>query len=312
MSVRGAFVLLRVPGVALVALASSGCAASTQPTASPADVVRVAGDLGARTVGTSCAHGRSELTDLTLAEWRLHPGSTAFDADWACIALEDNLARDSMAGCAPPPADVLARPITFGRRVTGELFYVGLDPREYAYDLVPDPIGIGVEVRIQLMGPLVADPARVAAMQKKLDRAAELWSENSPGGNVHFRFLAETTDTASPHFQVRLYEGEGRTPFDVSWAEAWPWHLLAHEIGHMLGLDDEYGQLKKTWGHAIGEDTLWDKNVPDKIRWFNCNPGSLMCDSRGLPSTPQRYHYYVILRRRACRVTPPDTVLVAP
>jgi hypothetical protein len=149
-------------------------------------------------------------------------------------------------------------------------------------------------------------------MQAKMDRAAEFWSAHSPGGAVRFRFRAETTDVASPHFQVRLYEGEGRTPFDVSWAEAWPWHLLAHEIGHMMGLDDEYGQLNKTMGHALGEDARWDHDALHKIRWFGCNPRSLMCDSRGEASTPQPYHYYTLLRRRACRVTPASRDLVAP
>jgi hypothetical protein len=298
---------------AFVAIATAtACAASTQPTTDPGSIARAASALGARTTGGACARSRDELVDLTLAEWRARPGSGAFDADWACVAITDDVARDSMAGCTPSPDDVLAAPVTFARRVTGELFYVGLDPREYAYDLVPDRAGIGVEVRVQLTGPLAADPARVAAMQAKMDRAADFWSSHSPNGAVRFRFRAETTDVASPHFQVRLYEGDGRTPFDVSWGEAWSWHLLAHEIGHMLGLDDEYGQFKKTWGHAIGEDAIWNRDVTDKVRWFGCNPKSLMCDSRGLDSTPQRYHYYVLLRRRACRVTPPDGDILTP
>jgi hypothetical protein len=61
-----------------------------------------------------------------------------------------------------------------------------------------------------------------------------------------------------------------------------------------------------------GEDAIWDRDVAHKVQWFGCNPTSLMCDSRGLGSTPQRYHYYVLLRRRACRVTPPERDILAP
>ncbi len=298
--------------IALLGGVPCGCAASTKPVTDPAAIARVAGQLGARTLGAGCAFSRDELTTRTLKEWRERPGSRALDADWACVAIEDDLARDSMADCAPPPNAVMTPRMPFGRRIGGELFYVGVDPREYAYDLVPDPAGVGVEVRVQLTGTLAEDPARVAAVQAKMDRAAELWTAHSPGGAVRFRFRAETSDVTWPHFQVALYAGEGRTPFDVSWSEAWPWHLLAHEIGHMMGLDDEYGQLKKTWGHAIGQDGVWDHDLADKVRWFGCNPASLMCDSRGEQSVPLPYHYYALLRRRACRVTPPSREIVAP
>jgi hypothetical protein len=105
---------------------------------------------------------------------------------------------------------------------------------------------------------------------------------------------------------VKLAPGDARTPFDVTWGAEWSWHLLAHEIGHMMGLDDEYGQIDKTLGHAIGADDAWDKDPVVKVRWFACDPHSLMCDSKGEQSTPQRYHYYVILRRRYCRASRPE------
>jgi hypothetical protein len=56
--------------------------------------------------------------------------------------------------------------------VTGELYYLGFDPREYAYDLVPRAGGIEVELRVRLTGAYAEDPAHVAAMQAKMDRGA--------------------------------------------------------------------------------------------------------------------------------------------
>jgi hypothetical protein len=115
-----------------------------------------------------------------------------------------------------------------------------------------------------------------------------------------------TGDDAWPHFDVKLTPGDARTPFDVTWGAEWSWHLLAHEIGHMMGLDDEYGQIKKTVGHAVGADVAWDVDPGVKVEWFGCDPHSLMCDSKGEQSTPQRYHYYVILRRRYCKASRPQ------
>jgi hypothetical protein len=137
-------------------------------------------------------------------------------------------------------------------------------------------------------------------MQRKLDRAADLWTEHSPGEKVRFRFRAVTTDASLPHFDVELVPGEPRVPYDVAWGREWSWHLLAHEIGHMMGLDDEYGQLRKTLGHALGEEPRWKEDPALKTAWFQCNIESLMCDSKGEQSQPLAYHYYAILRRRFC------------
>ncbi len=297
--------------IALFAAAFVGCAASTRPRENPDAFRAAAVALGGRAAARGCALDAGELADRTIAEWSAR-SSEAWAPDWACLAIQDNLSRDSMGSCTPPPADVFGRPLSFARRIAGELFYVGLDPREYTYDLVPHDDLVEIEVRVQFLGPLAQDPARIATLQDKMHRAADLWTRYSPGGRFFFRFIAETTDAALPHFQVHLDAGSTRTPFDVTWGEEWSWHLLAHEIGHMMGLDDEYGQLRKTLGHAIGEDKRWDVDPVDKVRWFQCDSTSLMCDSKGEASTPLRYHYYLLLRRRFCRVTPPDRDVVAP
>ena len=298
--------------VAVLALA--GCGAYARPPEDPHAYASAARALGARVVGDRCPLGVADLTARTIAAWGEDP--RRYSAEWACVAIVDDLARDSMGSCAPPPDAVFAARGPYARRVTGDVFYVGLDPREYAYDLVAGPAGGGspvdVEVRVELTGPLAREPARVRAMQRKMDLAAAFWTRYAPGGGARFRFLAVTDDGASPHFQVRLAPGEPRSPFDVTWGEDWSWHLLAHEIGHMMGLDDEYGQVKKTVGHAIGEEPTWTVDPIDKIRWFNCDPHSIMCDSKGEASTPLPYHYYVILRRRFCRVTEPEETLFAP
>jgi hypothetical protein len=80
--------------------------------------------------------------------------------------------------------------------------------------------------------------------------------------------------------------------------------VLAHEVGHMMGLDDEYPQLRKTLGHALGEEPHWRKDRATRVSWLRCDLGSLMCDSKGADSVPLLHHYYAIARRRFCAVEP--------
>ena len=222
-------------------------------------------------------------------------------------AVEDNLARDTMEACTPGLRPVFTQPMRARQRVTGDMRYIGLDPREYAYDLAPsadDPTRVEVEVRIHFAGELARAPGVTDELAAKLEQASRLWTEGAPGGFARFRFVLAPQARAA-HFVVWLAPGTPRTPFDVTWGRGWSAHLMAHEIGHMMGLDDEYEQARKTWGHAIGEDEIWDRDPRVKREWLRCDLRSLMCDSKGEASRPLPYHYYLILRRRFCRVAAP-------
>lgn len=275
---------------------STGCASTLRQT--PSEPVEQALHIASPDCGASFG----ALTARAKNEWQ-HDGrvSEATHRSFACAALRDNLHRDSREGCAPPPSEVLRQPLTAPLRIQGELRYIGIVPREYAYDLIPTDRGTLVEVRIQLKGPRANDPNRLAAMQSKLDAAAAFWTTHSPGHSVTFRFLADATDQSDPHFDVNLASGDPRTPYDVTWGEDWSWHLLAHEVGHMLGLDDEYNQMRKSAGHFFGKEAAWLRDERMRLDWYHCDTASLMCDSKGEQSLPQPYHYYVLLRRRFCR-----------
>ena len=75
------------------------------------------------------------------------------------------------------------------------------------------------------------------------------------------------------HFSVKLQD-KTRGPYDTYWGRRWTSVVVAHEIGHMLGLGDEY-------------ETLSGKSY--------CLRQSLMCSSWTGDLMP--FHYYHILRR---------------
>jgi hypothetical protein len=265
------------------------------------DLRPIARPLGVASSDGACRFGATALTRATLARWAEAPSEARpFAAEWSCVALYENLAYDSMSDCMPKVEDAFSPELGRTRRIEGERYYVHIAPRKYAYDLTATHT-LDVEVRVRFEGDLARDSGVIAAMQDKLTRAAALWTESAPSPNIRFRFRVDDKD---PHFSVRLVRGAPRTPYDATWGADWGFHLIAHEVGHMMGLDDEYGQFRKTLGHALGYEPLWRKDRNVRVDWLRCDLGSLMCDSKGETSTPLGYHYYVILRRRFCQNVP--------
>ncbi len=288
-----------VAGALALAITTAACTAFSPR----ADLGGPARALGIPTRGAGCARSWSEVArDVFASGWR---GESvvlpeAERAGFACLALESTLVRDSMVGCSPPPSSLFATALPTRRRVLGDLAYVAIDPREYTYDLVPLGEGrLGVELRIAFRARDVGGDAGTA-MQPKLDEAAALWTRHAPGGRMTFAFRA-VSPLDNPHYVIDLAPGEPRTPYDLTWGAGWSAHLIAHEVGHMMGLDDEYPQIKKTVGHAIGEEPAWRADAALRLSWFHCDLGSLMCDSKGPDAIPQPAHYYLIARRRFCR-----------
>jgi hypothetical protein len=93
------------------------------------------------------------------------------------------------------------------------------------------------------------------------------------------------SEESNAHYSVKILD-QSRGPYDQNWARNWSEVTIAHEIGHMLGLGDEY------------------QTITGKV---DCLRHSLMC----LSSTGKlmEHHYYFVLRRLISKINKPETMV---
>jgi hypothetical protein len=296
----GALGMASVPSVACssgMREAGPDSLASRKPT-----FASVASSLGLVSDNDSCFYSASELTRIELAQH--DPNRLSLTRYWGCLSLRDNLDRDSRQNCLPEPSVAMNGQV--GRKpIEGTLAYMGLVALPYRYELDSDSQGHAVvRVRIHYTGSLADDPENLRHMARKLERAAEIWTQNAPaaefdGPPITFVF-ALTSASEQAHFSVKLAADCPRAPYLVAHGLECSPHFLAHELGHMLGLDDEYHQIRKTTGHVLGSEWWWARNARLRTSTFRCDTSSLMCSSKFDASIPRSYDYYLILRRRLC------------
>lgn len=156
-------------------------------------------------------------------------------------------------------------------RFKGTQTYVVFFPRDYRYDVYTRAGETVIEVRIHFKEATTSDHK---SMGQKITAAQMLWNRNRPEIGFPYRFSFHLVKKKSQaHFSVRLKDST-RGPYDVEWARNWNNSTVAHEIGHMLGLGDEYQTLTGT---------------------IDCLRHSIMCDSWS--GELMEHHYYQVLKR---------------
>lgn len=174
----------------------------------------------------------------------------------------------------PQPTDIQqSRLLDFKKSVfvSGRITYAGIVQKSYKMDVVRTPQGLELSVRIHFTD---ASDYDLNQMQQKIKQAEAIWNRSRAPADFkyYFRFYL-VTDLSQAHYSVRLLD-QTRGPYDTQWARDWTDTVIAHEIGHMLGLGDEY------------------KTVSGK---FDCLMSSLMCSAWN--GQLMKHHYYFILRR---------------
>jgi hypothetical protein len=172
----------------------------------------------------------------------------------------------------PHPDAVASKNLTLVESVTGKITYVGFFRKRYAYDIFRTPSGELVHtVRVHFQNASGSD---LVDLERKLSQAQEIWQRYRVPMDFSYSFKFEVAAREEDaHFSVELRD-DTRGPYDQYWGRNWTGDVIAHELGHMLGLGDEY-------------ETLTGK--------MDCLDNSLMCASWSGELMP--HHYYFVLRR---------------
>ena len=202
-----------------------------------------------------------------------------------CYYLKRGILRDS-SPCLEHPMSLLnyATSGQFTRKwkeIRGKIRYLGFYPSGYRYWVrLNDRDEIEVKASVHFKNLSEFNESEIIRLEGKFDRAASHWKRyHGDYGRVHFKFSLERDPNLASIRNVRLIRESTRGPYYSKWSLGWSASSIAHEFGHVLGLDDEY------------------RNQPGRGDSSVCSRLSRMCTSGG---RSKDYHYYLILRRVAC------------
>lgn len=197
------------------------------------------------------AQSRQEMPDETFKSFRVH--------------LKDS--NQSF----PQLSDLVARNLTKVNQVKGTITYVSVVKKKYLFDVIQTPEAIVLNVRVYLRNPTAQD---TIDFKQKVQQAEDNWNQNRVATDFNYKFKFEiVNDSAQAHFSVFVLDST-RGPYDLNWGRNWSSSTITHEIGHMLGLGDEY------------------QTISSKV---DCYRLSIMCEDRTGALMP--HHYYFVIRR---------------
>ncbi len=172
----------------------------------------------------------------------------------------------------PNPAEILRNNLKSTNRIEGKITYAGIVKKRYTYDVVTTTTNqIVFNIKVFLKNPNSKD---LFDFKIKVQQAQDIWNASRVKTDFEYAFKFDlVTEESMAHFSVNVLDST-RGPYDTNWGRDWTGAVIAHEVGHMLGLGDEY-------------QTISGK--------FDCYMPSLMCSAWKGSLMP--HHYYFILRR---------------
>ncbi len=201
--------------------------------------------------------------------------------------VKRHLIRD-IKNCQIDPAhlqqapELLIKSKKINGRVLGSNSYLGFFPGIYSYEwnVLPNG-GINITANVHFINHKSHNQETLKSMQDKLNQAALRWSAFNPYPYpVSFTFNLSKPKVRKD-VRATLIEKNTRGPYFLFWTTLWGDKTISHEMGHVMGLDDEYS------------------NTPFPELTY-CDRSSIMCASSS--GTPFPFHYYLIMRRLLCKI----------
>lgn len=226
---------------------------------------------------------------------------------WQCLSLKKHLRRDTKSIRVSPTKifDDLKQLADQRHRIEGKLKYLGIVPKAYRYDLGLEDGIATVEVRVHISNQEFFAEYQLSTLDQKIVSAQNIWNNQSSVITSDFKFsFKRVTKKEEAHFSIKLVTKDSRGPYDTKWSLQWEGATIAHEFGHMMGLDDEYDNMATT---LLSLPSYWisgiNPNGRDKqerfsiqtIKQMKCDLNSIMCNSESLGV--QSHHLYVIFSR---------------
>ena len=138
----------------------------------------------------------------------------------------------------PDPKNIQNSYLKATEKVEGTITFVNVIKKRYVYDILKSGDGtLVLNVRVHLKDPVGDDAIN---FKEKLKSAENIWNAGRIAVDFKYIFkfdLVESADKA--HFSVAVLDST-RGPYDRNWSRSWTATAIAHEVGHMLGLGDEY------------------------------------------------------------------------
>lgn len=251
-----------------------------------------------------------------------------------CLSLLKNFKHDRKFQRITPSWDEIFKAKDSGPKVIkGRMSYMGFIPQKYNYDIQKNNDG-GYDVSVRIFvkrwqlwkdSSLMKHSLEVREKHQKrvfdllLEEVSSFWTNKDHNLNFNFKRVEDRKDA---HFSIRVVQSLAPLKYNSKWT--WminsyvdssdeelkntfdfesSFSTYTHEVGHMLGLEDEYNLPKATLGMVAGYFEQFLNPDRSKIdlktdKWVRgCDQTSVMCKDPGSLMHINNYHYYLVLRR---------------
>ena len=172
----------------------------------------------------------------------------------------------------PEPKRIENANLKLIQKVEGTITFVNVIKKKYVYDILKTgDRAFVINVRVHLKDPVGED---LKIFREKLKAAEDIWNAGRVTTDFKYVFKFDLVESEAESLYSVSVLDTTRGPYDRIWGRSWTATVIAHEVGHMMGLGDEYQTLS-------GQ--------------VDCLTTSIMCSSWS--GSLMKHHYYFVLRR---------------